>query len=106
MAVDHAADVKKYAPAATDAQIAAIIKFLGIAMKSNDAQMVSCSSKDELERVRESWAKKKLKLSNTDAEIDTAIKGVCDKMKADKNKSRVAFYFLLAEHFGKTADLK
>jgi len=30
-----------------------------------------------------------------------AIKDVCEKMKADRDKSRVAFYYLLAEKYGK-----
>ncbi len=105
MDVDHKADVKKYAPTADDKHIAAIIKHLGIAMKSPDAQMVSCSSKEELETVREKWCKKKLALTQADKEIDGAIKSVCDKMKGDKNKSRVAFYYLLAAHFNKLAAL-
>lgn len=99
--IDHKADVKRYAPSASDASIQKIIKHLGIAMKNNDTQLVACSSKDELERVRESWCKKKLKLANPDADLDKAIKGVCDTMKGDKNKSRIAFYYLLAEKFGK-----
>jgi hypothetical protein len=105
MDIDHKGDVKKYAPGATDAHIDKIIKHLGIAMKSNDAQLVSCSSKDELERVRDSWCKKKLALTNPDAELDKAIQEVCAKMKGDKSKSRIAFYYLLAEKYGKLASL-
>jgi hypothetical protein len=37
-------------------------------------------------------------------ELDTAIMEVCLK-KADRDKSRVAFYYLLAEQFEKLADL-
>jgi Protein of unknown function (DUF2853) len=96
MEIDHKGDVKKYAPAATDAHIA---------MKSKDAQMVSCSSKDELDRVRDSWCKKKLGLTNPDAELDKAIQEVCAKMKGDKSKSRIAFYYLLADKYGKLSAL-
>jgi hypothetical protein len=103
--VDHKADLKKYSPGADDKHVDKIIKHLGIAMKGKDTAMVACSSKDELDRVRESWCKKKLGLTNTDAELDKAIKDVCDKMKGDKNKSRVAFYYLLAEKYGKLASL-
>jgi phage host-nuclease inhibitor protein Gam len=105
MAIDHKADVKKYAPAATDAQVDKIIKHLGIAMKSTDAQLVSCSSKDELARVRDSWCKKKLGLTNSDAELDKGIQDICAKMKGDTTKSRIAFYYLLAEKYGKLATL-
>lgn len=105
MEVDHKADVKKYAPNADEKHIAAIIKHLGIAMKGFDTQMVACSSKDELARVRDGWCKKKLALPNTDAELDAAIKQVCETMKGDKNKSRVAFYYLLAEKYAKLGSL-
>jgi hypothetical protein len=99
MQIDHKADLKKYAPTADTKHIDAIIKHLGIAMKNTDTQLVACSSKDELDRVRDSWCKKKLGLANPDAELDKAIKGVCDKMKGDKNKSRPVFYYLLAAQF-------
>ena len=97
---DYAADVKKYAPGADDKVIAAIVKHLGIALRNKDSSLVSCSDKTELDRVREGWCKKKLALSG-DTEIDAAIKTVCEKMKADKTKSRVTFYYLLAEHYKK-----
>ena len=45
--------------------------------------------------------KKKLGLTNSDAELDQALKGVADKMKGDRTKNRVTVYYLLAEHFGK-----
>jgi len=103
--VDYAANVKKYAPACDAKVIAGIVKHLGIALKSNDASVVACSSKSELERVRESWLKKKLALTNTDAELDAAINEVCERMKADRSKSRVTFYYLLAEKYDKLAAL-
>ncbi len=101
MAVDHAADVKRYVPGADDTVVQGIIKHLGIALRSADASFVSCSSKDELERVRESWLKKKLALTDDDKALDGSIATICEKMKADKNKSRVTFYYLLAEKHGK-----
>jgi hypothetical protein len=105
MSTDYAADVKRYAGAPNEKAIAGIVKHLGIALKSADASLVSCSSKDELARVRDSWLKKKLGLAQSDADLDKAIKAVCEKMKADRNKHRVTFYYLLAEHFGKTSAL-
>lgn len=105
MKIDHHGDVKKYAPSADSAVIDKIIKHLGIAMRGTDTQLVSCSSKDELERVREQWCKKKLKLTDADADLDKAIAEICTKMKGDKNKSRIAFYYLLAEKYGKVASL-
>jgi len=64
---------------------------------------VACQDKAERDRVRDSFLEKKLGLSAPDAELDTAVMDVCQKMKADRDKSRVAFYYLLAEKFGKLA---
>ncbi len=100
MSTEYMDDVKRYAPGANDKAVAGIVKHLGIALKSKDASLVSCSSKDELARVRDSWAKKKLGVTD-DAAIDAAIKEICEKMKGDKQKHRVTFYYLLAEKFGK-----
>ncbi len=103
--VDYAADVTKYAPNCDANAVKGIVKHLGIALKSNDSSMVACSSKSELERVRESWLKKKLGLTDSDADLDAAIAAVCEQMKADRSKSRVTFYYLLAEKYGKLAAL-
>ena len=43
--------------------------------------------------------KKKLGLKSAD--LDATVKATCDHMKADKTKSRLTFYYLLAEHYGK-----
>lgn len=105
MSTDYSADIKKYAATVDDKAVKGIVKHLGIALKSNDASMVSCSSKDELARVRDSWLKKKLALTDPDADLDKAIKEVCEKMKADRSKARVTFYYLLAEKYGKLGAL-
>ncbi len=98
-------DVKRYAPDADENAVAGIVKHLGIALKSKDASLVSCSSKDELARVRDSWLKKKLALTDADTDLDGAIKEVCETMKADKQKARVTFYYLLAQKYGKVSSL-
>ena len=51
--------------------------------------------------MRDSFLKKKLALTGSDADLDNAVMEVCQKMKADRDKSRVAFYYLLAEKYGK-----
>lgn len=103
--VDYTADIKKYAASVDAKAVSGIVKFLGIALKSKDASLVSCSSKSELERVRESFMKRKLKMTEADADLDAAIKGVCDRMKAAHDKHRVTFYYLLAEKAGKLGAL-
>jgi hypothetical protein len=101
MSVNHADDIKRYQPNVDEKAVAAIVKHLGIALKSADASLVSCSSKDELATVRESWLKKKLGLTDDDAKLDKLIGDVCTAMKSETRKSRVTFYYLLAEKAGK-----
>lgn len=103
--VDYTTDIKKYAATVDDNAVNGIVKYLGIALKSKDSSMVSCSSKEELERVRENFMKKKLKLTDSDADLDKMIGAVCDQMKADKTKARVTFCYLIAEKAGKLATL-
>jgi hypothetical protein len=40
-------------------------------------------------------------LTDSDADLDKAVMAVCEKMKADRDKSRVTFYYLLAEMYDK-----
>ena len=94
------ADAKKY-NCNNDDITAAIIKHLGIAARSRDAKLVSCSDPSELDRVRESFLKKKLALTDSDADLDAAIKEVCETMKGSRNKLRATFYHLLAIKYGK-----
>jgi hypothetical protein len=107
--VDHAkyiADVKRYSPNADDAVIERIIKHLGIALRSKDASLVAGTDPGEMKRVRESWCKKKLGVTDSDADIDAACKAVVTRMKADRDKQRVTVYYLLAEHYKKLDSLK
>jgi hypothetical protein len=105
MSVNYADDIKRYHPNVDEKAVAAIVKHLDIALKSADASLVWCSSKDELARVRDSWLKKKLALTDDDAKLDKAISDICAMMKAETRKSRVTFYYLLAEKAGKIASL-
>ncbi|MGE0629823.1 MAG: DUF2853 family protein [Hyphomicrobiaceae bacterium] len=102
---DYSTDLKRYVASPNEKAVAGIVKHLGIALKSADASLVSCSSKEELSRVRDSWLKKKLAVAGEDGTLDAAMKDVCEKMKDDKNKQRVTFYYLLAEKFGKLEEL-
>jgi len=101
MATDWAADVKKYAPNADPGAIAGIVRHCGIALQSRDASLVSFTDQAEVARVRDNFLKKKLGLTNSDAELDKAIAEVGEQMKGDRTKNRVTVYYLLADHFGK-----
>lgn len=95
-------NVKKYAKKYDEAALQKIVNHLGIALRNRDSSLVSCSDPSELERVREKWLKKKFELTDSDADLDAAIQQVCTTMKEEKgNKSRVTFYYILAEHYDK-----
>ena len=99
--VDYSADVKKYRPSVDEVAVGGIVKHLGIALRSRDASLVAATDPEELHRVRESFLKKKLALTLSDADLDAAIAGVMTTMKAAHDKSRVTVYYLLAEKYGK-----
>ncbi len=101
MTKDWTADVKKFVPNFDAAAVAGIVKHLGIALHSKDASYVACHDKVERDRVRDHFLKKKLGLSMPDAELDQAIMAVCERMKAERDKPRVTFYYLLAEKYNK-----
>ena len=95
---DYLPDVKEYAPLASDAPGGVSIKYCGIAVRNADSSMVSVSDDKERATVRDGFAAKKLGLAP-----DAATKGiqaVAEKMKDEKRKSRVTFYYLLAEATG------
>lgn len=101
MAHDWLSDVKKFASAPDEAAVKGIVKHLGIALQSRDASFVSCTDKSERDRVRDSFLKKKLELHDSDADLDKAVSDVCQVMKAERDKPRVTFYYLLAEKYQK-----
>jgi hypothetical protein len=103
MAQDWTADVKKYASEPDTSAIAGIVRYCGIALQKKDSSLVSFSDKEEVARVRTHFLKKKLGLTEPDADLDKAIMAVAEKMHADRSKNRVTVYYLLAEHFGKLA---
>jgi hypothetical protein len=95
---EYSADVAKFSSPVNEAAVDAIVKYCGIALRNADSSLVSATDKEELARVRDGFAAKRLGLSAADA--DAGIAKVVDKMKGVKNKSRVTFYYLLAEATG------
>ena len=100
---DYLADVQKYDTEADSAIVDKIVKHLGIALRSKDASLVSCSDDGELATVREKWGMKKLGLDAATAE--STVAKVCETMKASRQKQRVTFYYLVAKEAGKLGDL-
>lgn len=102
----YADNIKKYAKGYNQKAAEKIVGHLGIALRNRDSSLVSCSDEGELQRVREKFCRSKLGLAETNAEIDAAIGKICEKLKPEGgNKSRVTFYYLLAEHFKKLDEL-
>src|SRR5262249_41292702 len=99
MARDWTKDVKRFVVNPDEAAIKGIIRYCGIALQSRDASFVACHDKAERDRVRDHFLKRKLAVEGTDAGLDQAVVEVCRKMQADRDKSRVTFYYLLAERF-------
>ncbi len=95
---EHLADIKKYAKKPiNEAALAGLEKTYRLVLSKADSRFVACSDPAECDTVRENFLKKKLGLSGGD--LDGAIKTVCQTMKSEHNKSRLTFYYLLAEHF-------
>ena len=95
---DYAEDVKKFSANVNEAAVASIVKYCGIALRNADSSLVSTSDATELATVRNGFAAKKLGLSAEAADAGMAV--VADKMKGVSRKSRVTFYYLLAEATG------
>jgi hypothetical protein len=98
---EHKATVAKYTSSVNTAALDAMAKNYALVLSNKDSQFVSCGDASEKDTVRENFLKKKLGLTNSDADLDAAIDSVCQTMKDDRFKSRLAFYYLLAEKFGK-----
>jgi hypothetical protein len=78
--------------------VTAIVKCCGITLQNADSALVSGSDPKELATVRDGFAAKKLGLSAKVA--DTGIARVVEKLKGVNRKSRVTFYYLLADATG------
>lgn len=100
---DYLSDVKTYDAGADAAIVDKIVKYLGIALRNRDSSLVSASDQSELDRVEEKWCGKKLGVTGPAAK--TAIDVVCKLMAADRSKSRVTFYYLVAKELGKLDSL-
>ena len=98
---DYAANITTYTASVNAAAVSGIVKHLGIALRNKDSSLVSASDPAELARVRDGFMKKKLALTQSDAELDAALKEVMTKMAGERNKSRVTVCYLIAEKFGK-----
>lgn len=91
-------NVKKYVDAPNEDAVEALEGHLGIALENRDSSTVAASDEAELASIKSGYCSKTLDL--TKEEADAAIAKVCERMKGDNAKCRVAFYYLLAEEAG------
>ena len=100
---DHLDSVRAYDSEADEAVVKNLVNHLGIALRNRDSANVATSDPNELKTIREGFCKKKLDLS--DDEAAKAVDAAAEDMKGDRNKDRVAFYYLVAKHAGKLDSL-
>ena len=100
---DHLADIKKYTTKVDEAAVAGMTKTYALVMSKVDSRYVAASDPVEVQRVVDNFCKKKLGRKESDADLTAAVKAQCEKMKADRTKSRLTVYYLVAEHFGALA---
>ncbi len=94
--------MKEIEPNFDEALLEKITKSLGPSIYKRDAEIISCSSKEELERVVKNFLKMKLGLDKSDEELLQAVEEVCEKMgKSNRNKYRALFYYFLVKKFNK-----
>ena len=101
---EHLEDVRRYDAHAKPETVVKIVNYLGIALRNPDARFVSCTRKTEMDRIREKFLEKKLRLSARDHDLDTLLSDTSEEMAGDRMKSRVTFYYLLARRAGRLGD--
>ena len=89
----------KFTSSVNDEALTKMQKTYALVMSKQDSRNVSCTDSAEKATVRENFLKKKLGLTDSDADLDGAIEAICLKMKEDRLKNRLVFYYLLAEHY-------
>lgn len=97
--MDHLADVKKYTSSVDEKAVQGLAKTYALVMSKADTRYVAASDPEEVTRVVENFCKKKLGRKESDADLTNVVKAQCEKMKADRTKSRITVYYLIAEHF-------
>ena len=99
-------DIKKFDNGKVDLEfLEIVVKNLGPSIYKADAEKVSCSSKEEMERVRKNFIEKKLGVMDADL-ANKVIQETCEKVgKSNRNKYRATFYYFIAKALNKTSAL-
>ena len=84
-----------------NAEFEIVAKACGPSLYRADAEKVSASDTDEIERIKNNYLKGKLGLSDSD-DLDGLINYAVEKMgKSNRNKYRAIFYYCLSAKAGK-----
>ena len=95
-------DVKEYADKVDETVVEAIVNSFKGQLNNRDAMLVACSQQKELNYIKKKYLKGRLNLNQSNKILDKALDEVCEQMgRSNRNKSRVTFYYLLAEKFDK-----
>ncbi|MFM8750613.1 DUF2853 family protein [Rhabdaerophilum sp.] len=97
--MDHLADIRKYTSSVDEKAVQGLAKTYALVMSKADTRYVAASDPEEVKRVVENFCKKKLGRKESDAVLAGIVQAQCEKMKADRTKSRITVYYLIAEHF-------
>lgn len=98
---DHKKTATKYAGSVNRAALDGMAKNYALVLRNRDSAYVACGDDAEKATVRKNFLQKKLGLKNSEADLNAAVDAVCETMNADRFKSRLAMYYLLAEKYGK-----
>jgi hypothetical protein len=82
-----------------EALLTKVAKSLGPSIYLKDASLVSCTDQAEMDRVKNNFLIKKLGMKDG-ANLDAAIKSVCEQY-ASNQRYRAVFYYLLVKQLGK-----
>lgn len=99
--IDYSHNVRQHTVAVDPAAVEGIVRYLGISLRRADSATVAATNPAELRRLRESFLKRRLRLTLSDADLDDALQDVMARMSGDHGRSRVTVCYLLAERFGK-----
>ena len=94
------ANVQRYDSNADRDVVERIVKYCGVSLKSRDTSLVACKDPEERARIVRGFATRKLGISSK-AEREQLVEDICQEMKAQRQKSRVTFYYLMAQKAGK-----
>ncbi len=96
-------DVQRFDPDHDEQLVTSIFRILGPVVYNKNTRYVNCSDLYELEMVRDGFIRGKLKVTDSDDNIEQVMADICEKMSGSTLKHRVTFYYLLVTHYKKQA---